>query len=96
MEEEEELAVERRTLALTEQQMRDLEQLRDHDHRPYLRERAAALLKIHAGRSAYHVARYGLLKPRDPDTIYTWLERFKAEDIAGLIMKPRGKRRVPP
>lgn len=88
--------MERRTLTLTDEQKQILEELRDHDPRPYLRERAAALLKIQAGQSAYHVARYGLLKPRDPDTVYSWLDRFKAEQISGLVMKARGKRREPP
>ena len=53
----------RRTLILTEAQRQELLQLRDHDARPYVRERGAALLKIADGHSPHRVARHGLLKP---------------------------------
>ena len=66
----------RRTLELTPEQREYLVRMRDHDKRPYLRERAAALLKIAAGMSPHHVARNGLLKPRHPDTVYEWLDDF--------------------
>ena len=75
----------RRTLALRWEQRRELEEARDHDRRPYLRERCAALLKIADGQSAHAVARQGLLKKRDPDTVYAWLEHYHAEGLAGLV-----------
>lgn len=80
----------RRALDLTEEQHQELFRLRDHDPRPYVRERAAALLKIAEGQSPHRVARSGLLKPRDPDTIYAWLDRYQAEGVAGLIAHPHG------
>ena len=80
----------RRTLTLTEEQRQELLQLRDHDSRPYVRERGAALLKIAAGQSPHRVATSGLLKPRDPDTVYAWLDRYQAEGVAGLIAHPHG------
>ena len=61
----------RRTLTLTEVQRQELLQLRDHDPRPYVRERGAALLKIADGQSPHRVACQGLLKPRDPDIVVT-------------------------
>jgi hypothetical protein len=69
----------RRTLALQPTERTELEQVRDHDPRPYLRERAAALLKIAAGLAPYWVAQFGLLKPRDPDTVYQWLNDYQAQ-----------------
>jgi hypothetical protein len=39
----------RRTLTLTEGQRQELLRLRDHDQRPYVRERGAALRKIADG-----------------------------------------------
>ena len=54
----------RRTLALTAAQRQQLLHHRDHDPRPYVRERCAALLKIAGGRSPHAVARAGLLRPR--------------------------------
>jgi hypothetical protein len=80
----------RRTLSLTEEQRQQLLQLRDHDPHPYVRERGAALLKIAEGHSPHQVARRGLLKPRDPDTLYSWLDRYQASGAQGLIDHPQG------
>lgn len=65
-----------RTLILTFQEHCELVQVRDHDHRPYLRERAAALLKIADGMAASRVAREGLLKVRHVDTVFNWLNDY--------------------
>ena len=78
-----------RTLVLTPGQRRELEQLRDRDARAYLREMAAALLKIADGQSAHRVARSGLLRPRKPETVRRWLDRYLAAGIAGLVHRPR-------
>lgn len=80
----------RRALSLTEEQRQELLRLRDHDPRPYVRERGAAILKIAEGSSPHRVARSGLLKPRDPDTVYAWLGCYQAEGVAGLIARPQG------
>jgi hypothetical protein len=80
----------RRTLTLTEDQRQQLRGLRDHDPRPYVRERCAALLKVADGLAPHAVARRGLLRPRDPDTLYTWLDRFRAEGLPGLLAHQHG------
>jgi hypothetical protein len=80
----------RRILMLTEEQRQELLRLRDHDRRPYVRERGAALLKIADGQTPHHVATRGLLKPRDPDTVYAWLGRYQASGTDGLIAHPQG------
>ena len=59
----------RRHLVLSETERQNLVHLRDHARQPYLRERSAALLKIADGMPAALVARQGLLRPRDPDTV---------------------------
>lgn len=74
------------TLSLSEPAREELVALRDHAPRAYLRERAAALLKIAQGTSAHQVARSGLLKPRDPDTVYSWVQRYRAWGVEGLKM----------
>jgi hypothetical protein len=79
-----------RTLTLTEEQRQQLLQLRDHDARPSVRERAAALLKIADGETPHQVARPGLLKPRDPDTVYSWLDLYQASGAQGLSAPPQG------
>lgn len=81
----------RRTLSLTPEQESDLVRMRDHDRRPYMRERAAALLKIASGMSPHAVALHGLLKRRDRDTVYRWLDDYEAN---GCI-KPRPPCRGP-
>ena len=83
----------RRTLVLTEEQQRELQVQRDHDPRPYVRERCAAVLKIAAGHPPYGVALHGLLKVRDPDTVYGWLAQYQAEGLAGLLAHPQGGHR---
>ena len=70
-----------------------LEQLRDHATQPYLRERAAALLKVADGIPAAVVAREGLLRRRQPMTLYQWLDRYEAAGVAGLFIRPgRGRK----
>ena len=86
----------RRTLTRTAQEERALEQVRDHDRRAYVRERAAALLKIQRGESAHAVACRGLLKGRDPDTIYAWINRYQREGLDGLLQRARRKHKLPP
>lgn len=83
----------RRTLELKTKQRQELEEYRDHDPRPYLRERCGALLKIAGGATAHAVARQGLLKPRDPDTLYGWLRMYEAEGVSGLVAHQHGGER---
>ncbi len=80
----------RRTLSLTDSQGQDLLHARDHDARPYVRARCAARLKIADGQTPHHVARHGLLKPRDPDTVYAWLSAYEASGLAGVLARQHG------
>lgn len=80
----------RRTLTLTDEEHQELIEHRDHDPRPPVRERCAALLKIAEGKSPHWVARHGLLKERDPDTVYNWLNIYQAEGLAGMIARQHG------
>ena len=80
-------------LELTPEERTALEGVRDTAALPYLRERAAALLKIADGGVAAHVAREGLLRARQPDTVYGWVHRYRAEGLAGLTIRPgRGRK----
>lgn len=83
----------RTKLSLTAAERAELEFLRDHAPKPYLRERAAALIKIANGQAVYKVAQYGLLKPRKADTVADWVRRYKAEGVKGLyVRKGRGRK----
>ena len=86
----------RRTLALTGEQRAELARVRDRDRRPCLRECAAALLQIAGGAAPCAVAQRGLHKPRDPDTVYTWLRKYRAGGVAALVHRPRGHRGLSP
>lgn len=83
----------RRTLKLSEEQRITLEEMRDKHPKAYLRQRAAALLKIAAGDSPNKVANFGLHKKIEVDQIYTWLDRYLAYGICGLYIRPgRGRK----
>jgi hypothetical protein len=80
----------RRTLALKAKQRLELEHYRDHDARPYVRERCGALLKIADGHAPHAVATQGLLKPRDPDTVSGWLRLYDTEGVEGVAAHQHG------
>ncbi len=86
----------KRVLVLSEAERLTLEQARDHHPLPYVRERAAALLRIAAGEAAYHVAVTGILKPHHPETIYSWLNRYEQRGVACLRQPARRKRAFSP
>jgi hypothetical protein len=79
-----------RTIRLKTREQRELEYYRDHDARPYVRERCGAVLKVAGGQTPHAVARQGLLKPRDPDTLYGWLDVYEEEGMAGLLIHQQG------
>lgn len=82
-----------RLVILTADERAGLERMARTDPKPYRRERAVAILKVAAGAVAAQVARTGLLRPRDPDTVYGWLDRFEEHGLAGLtIAAGRGRK----
>jgi len=91
-----ETTMRRRALFLTAERRADLERTRDRDHRAYLRECAAALLKIADGQSAHHVARHSLNKCHKPATVYGWMNKYQQQGLAGLIHQARGHRGFSP
>ena len=83
----------RRTLALAEAERAELLDHRDHHPKPYVRERCAAVLQIADGRAPHAVANGGLLRPRDPDTVYAWLNHYQAQGLPGLLAHQHGGNR---
>jgi hypothetical protein len=73
-----------------------LEEMRDRHPKPYLRERASAVLQVADGKSALQVAQNGLLRRRDPDTVYSWIHRYVLWGYTGLLQKPRRSRSFSP
>jgi hypothetical protein len=82
-------------ITLSEQQRAELLQARDHHPKAYVREKAAAILKIVEERlPALQVAQQRLLKRRDDNTVRSWLRRYLQGGLAGLLVQ-RGRGRKP-
>lgn len=83
----------RRSIHLSESERTELERMQRSHPKPYLRERATAMLKIADGMSPHQVAYSGLLVKREPDRVYEWLNRYEAEGIQGLAIRAgRGRK----
>lgn len=82
-------------LELSSEQQAELEKARKSHPKAYVRERAAAILKVSEGRSMRQVALQGLLTVREPETIREWINRYLAEGPAGLLVRPgRGRKPI--
>jgi hypothetical protein len=70
-----------------------LQEMRDHHPKAYMRERAAALLKIEAGWSIHRVAQSGLLKKREWETVASWVKGYATQGLGGLYLRAgRGRK----
>lgn len=78
----------RSALLLTPPARDTLEAMRTRHPKPYLRERAAALLKIADGHSPRQVAQTGLLRRRDPSAVNRWLAAYQTQGLGGLYIRP--------
>ena len=82
-----------RKVMLTDQQRAELEETRDHASRPYLRQKAAAILKVSEGKSMSQVGAHGLLRKVQHHAISEWIDRYFAEGLDGLRVRPgRGRK----
>ena len=81
------------TLTLTDKQKQQLASYRDRHPKPYVRERAAALLQMATGLTITQVATETLFRLRDPETIADWLHRYEQDGLKGLLIKDgRGRK----
>ncbi len=83
-------------LTLEPYQAKTLEHMRDHHPVPYLREKAAALLKVAAGEKVEEVAGRGLLKPHKVATVRGWVKAYQEHGLGGLYQQERRKRHFSP
>jgi transposase len=82
-----------RQVTFRPEQEAELQWIRDHHPKPYLRERAAAIIKVAAGQAQREVATHGLYKRRARTTISEWISRYEQEGLDGLLIKPgRGRK----
>ena len=84
----------RRTeVKLSAEQETELVAVRDRHATPYMRERAAAVLKVASGGSVRQVALYRLLRVHKPETVSGWIERYLAAGLEGWAIRPgRGRK----
>ncbi len=80
--------------ALSQVQFAELEDLQKHSPKPYLRERASAILKLANKQTATAIAQDGLLQKRHRETVSTWFHRYEAQGVEGLAIKS-GRGRTP-
>ena len=81
------------TIEFSPAQVQELEQVRDHHPKAYVRVKAAGILKVWAGSSRRQVASHGLLKPVRRETVQRWIDRYQHEGVAGLLVKSgRGRK----
>jgi transposase len=82
-----------RKITLTAAEEATLVEARDNHPVPYARERAAAMLKVAAGWSVRQVAAVGLLRPRCPETVGDWIDRYQEFGVVALGIRPgRGRK----
>lgn len=69
-------------------QANELRRARDFHPLFSVRTKAAAILKIAVGASIFQVATEGLLRCYDDNTVREWLNRYEAEGLDGLEIRP--------
>ena len=72
---------------LTATQVEELEVVRHHHAKPYMRERAAAVLKVAKGETVTAVAEKGLLIRHEPETVSAWIRRYLNAGLAGWTIQ---------
>jgi|SRR5579875_591676 transposase len=84
----------RLSVHLSQAQADELRQTRDHHPKAYMREKAAAILKLAQEHlPATEVAAHRLLKRRDDNTVRAWLKRYLEAGLNGLrVQAGRGRR----
>lgn len=81
-------------LTLTSDQRAELRRTRDHHPKPYVRERAACILKVADGHSIRAVARAGGLRPHRAETVKAWIGSYLHQALPGLLVR-QGRGRKP-
>lgn len=82
-----------RKVRLCPEQVSELQRVRDHHPKPYMQERAAAILKVAAGQAQMQVAAGGLNKRRARSTVSIWITRYEQDGLEGLAIKAgRGRK----
>lgn len=85
--------VPRLRVELSTEQQTELLRARDRHPKAYVREKAAAILKLADGQHIEDVATNGLLRRHDESTLSTWVRRYLDEGLPGLLVRAgRGRK----
>jgi hypothetical protein len=80
-------------LVLSENQVKELTDTRDHHGVAHFRVKAAALLKVAQGEAISQVAHSGLLKPVDRHAVKDWIVRYLQHGLSGWkVQTGRGRK----
>lgn len=80
-------------LELGEVERVTLEEMSKHHSKAYMRERAAAVLKVANGLSIRQVAEIGCLKRREWETVAGWVKGYEQQGLRGLYLRAgRGRK----
>lgn len=79
---------------LTDEQFQELKRAQKRHPKPYVRERATAILKVASKQSLRQVAYHQLLTRHAPETVKTWCERYLEQGLLGLLVR-KGRGRKP-
>jgi transposase len=78
---------------LSDDQFQQLTEMVNCSPKPYLRERASAILKLAQRETVSAIASTGLLRKRHDETVSRWFHRFQSEGVKGLEIKAgRGRK----
>jgi hypothetical protein len=77
-------------LRLSEAERQTLDEAVRHHPHPDARERCAALLQVAQGHAPHWVARQGVLRQRDPDSLYHWLGYYQQGGLVALLTRRHG------
>jgi hypothetical protein len=74
-------------------QRETLEEMRNHHPKAYLREKAAAILKVAEGQTIQAVAGDGLLRRREWETVAGWVKGYVSGGLGRLyVLAGRGRK----
>lgn len=74
-------------ISLSESQEEELTDVLLHHPKPYMREKASAILKLNSGLTGLEIAFVGLLKKRRKNTVYNWVHRYLENGLDSLPVK---------
>lgn len=74
-------------IVLSEEERTELVHIRSYHAKRYVRERAAAVLQVAAGKTVAEVARRGLVRHRQDEAVSAWIKQYREQGVHGLVVQ---------